>query len=164
MALPGEAWGDNHPLKNGPLMLIESLLMTHTSAKSMEEEVRLRGCCQKLHQSSLLRVQEAGFNSSLCLPRPSKHVSLVTNRRLLNPSERVKQPVRLESYSIAEDVRSQKPEQKRKVNLLPWFKCQHYKGQAIKATVDRVMGEDRKTLAKVTEDGKRDGKKRMIVT
>lgn len=30
-------------------------------------------CCK--NQSSLLRVREAGFNSSLCLPRPSKHLS-----------------------------------------------------------------------------------------
>lgn len=45
-----------------------------------------------------------------------------------------------ESYSIAEDVRSQKPEQKRKVNLLPWFKCQHYKGQAIVNCLQTVPG------------------------
>lgn len=31
VALPGEAWGDNHPLENRPLLLIESLLMTHTN-------------------------------------------------------------------------------------------------------------------------------------
>lgn len=31
MAPPGEAWGDNHPLRNRPLMLIWSILMTHTN-------------------------------------------------------------------------------------------------------------------------------------
>lgn len=31
IALPGEAWSDNHPLENRPLILIESLLMTHTN-------------------------------------------------------------------------------------------------------------------------------------
>lgn len=34
MAPPAEAWGDNHPLESRPLMLTESVLMTHTNSNA----------------------------------------------------------------------------------------------------------------------------------